>query len=230
VRFLPLSLRWPLRKTKSSMSGKCGKLDVQQNIPAGDPVTSRTMFLLSGQGKCATKGEEGGTASKEGRFSEHGDVAGNHSKAWGVYVETFDSGDKIFYTYQAAATMKDGALQTGQNQYQITGGTGKMKGIKGSGTCKTTGTPMAAWTIHALVSRHPSEPLPRVVRREREQIAKGSRQGGPSLHLFIENSLSGPDHDLIGRRDVGPERHWESGGSSSVRFVCVLSVSGWVRR
>ncbi len=36
-----------------------------------------------------------------------------------MFVETFDSGDKIFYTYQA---------------------TGKMKGIKGSGTCKTTGT------------------------------------------------------------------------------------------
>jgi hypothetical protein len=125
-------------QTKSSMSGRCGKPDVQQNIPAGDQ--SDHVFTL-GQGKCATKGEVGGTASKEGTFSEHGDVAGNRSKAWGVYVETFDSGDKIFYTYQATATMKDGALQTGQNKYQITGGTGKMKGIKGSGTCKTTGNP-----------------------------------------------------------------------------------------
>jgi hypothetical protein len=68
--------------------------------------------------------------------TSHGDVAGNHSKAWGVYVGTFDSGDKIFYTYQATATMKDDAIQTGQNKYQITDGTGKMKGINGSGTCK----------------------------------------------------------------------------------------------
>ena len=29
---------------------------------------------------------------------------------------------------------------SGSNKYQITGGTGKMKGIKGSGTCKLTGT------------------------------------------------------------------------------------------
>jgi hypothetical protein len=28
--------------------------------------------------------------------------------------------------------------KTGQNKWQITGGTGKMKGIKGSGTCKHT--------------------------------------------------------------------------------------------
>jgi len=32
------------------------------------------------------------------------------------------------------------AFQAGENKYQITGGTGKMKGIKRSGTCKTTGT------------------------------------------------------------------------------------------
>jgi hypothetical protein len=50
------------------------------------------------------------------------------------------SGDKIFYNYQATGTMKDNAFQAEENKYQITGGTGKMKGIKGAGTCKTTGT------------------------------------------------------------------------------------------
>jgi len=124
-------------QTKIPMSGKCGKPDVEQSVPAGDQPGHD--FMLA-QGKCATKGEVGGAASKEGAFSEHRDVAGNHSKAWGVYAETFDSGDKIFYTYQATATMKDGALQTGQDKWQMTGGTGKMKGTKGSGTCKFTGT------------------------------------------------------------------------------------------
>jgi hypothetical protein len=124
-------------QTKQSMSGKCSKPDVMQSVPAGDQPGH--VFTLA-QGKCATKGEVGGVASKEGAFSEHGDETGTHSKASGVYVETFDSGDKIFYNYQATATLKDGAMQTGQNKYQITGGTGKMKGIKGSGTCTTTGT------------------------------------------------------------------------------------------
>ena len=97
---------------KYSMSGKCGKADVTQNIPAGD---------------------------KEGIFSEHDEATGTHLKGWGVYVETFDSGDKVFYAYQTTGTTKDGAFASGGNKYQITGGTGKMKGIKGSGTCKLTG-------------------------------------------------------------------------------------------
>ena len=33
----------------------------------------------------------------------------------------------------------NGIYQSGTNKYQITKGTGKMKGIKGSGTCKLTG-------------------------------------------------------------------------------------------
>jgi hypothetical protein len=124
-------------QTKQSMSGKCGKPDEQHDIAAGDQIGH--VFTMA-SGKCVTKGEVGGAASKEGVFSEHGEVSGDHSKASGVYVETFDSGDKIFYTYQATGTMKDGTFQAGENKYQITGGTGKMKGIKGSGTSKTTGT------------------------------------------------------------------------------------------
>jgi hypothetical protein len=123
-------------QTKMSLSGKCGKPDVQQNIPAGDAASH--VFVLA-QGKCETKGEVGGAASKEGAFSEHGEVTGNRSKVSGVYVETFDSGDKIFYIYQNNVTLKDGTPQTGQGKYQIASGTGKMKGIKGSGTCKHTG-------------------------------------------------------------------------------------------
>jgi hypothetical protein len=124
-------------QTKLTSSGKCGKPDEQHDIAAGDQIGH--VFMLA-SGKCVTKGEVGGAASKEGVFSEHGEVSGDHSKASGVYVETFDSGDKIFYTYEATGTMKDNAFQAGENKYQITGGTAKMTGIKGSGTCKTTGT------------------------------------------------------------------------------------------
>jgi hypothetical protein len=122
-------------QTKMSLSGKCGKPDVQQNIPAGDSPSH--VFTLA-QGTCETKGEVGGAASKEGAFSEHGEATANRSKVSGVYAETFVSGDKIFYTYQNNVTLKDGAPQTGGGKYQIASGTGKMKGIKGSGTCKIT--------------------------------------------------------------------------------------------
>jgi hypothetical protein len=123
-------------QTKFSNSGKCTKPDVMQSVSAGDK--DGHMFMIQ-QGKCASTGEIGGVKSKEGAFSEHDEATGNHSKAWGVYVETFDNGDKVFYSYQGTVTTKDGTVQAGQDKYQITGGTGKMKGIKGSGTCKLTG-------------------------------------------------------------------------------------------
>ncbi len=53
-------------------------------------------------------------------------------------METFDSGDKVFYTYTGSVTAKNGEVQSGQNKWQISGGTGKMKGLKGSGSCKHT--------------------------------------------------------------------------------------------
>jgi hypothetical protein len=123
-------------QVKSSLSGKCGKADVTQSIPAGDK--DGHTFILT-QGKCESSGEVGGAKSKEGVFSEHSEATGTRLKAWGMYVETYDSGDKIFYSYQTTATTKDGALVSGSNKYQITGGSGKMKGIKGAGTCKLTG-------------------------------------------------------------------------------------------
>jgi hypothetical protein len=122
-------------QTKFTISGKCGKADVEHSISV--PDKEGHVFKLA-QGKCVTKGEIGGATSKQGAYSEHQDAAGNLTKVWGVYVETFDSGDKVFYTYQGSVTAKNGEVQSGQNKWQISGGTGKMKGIKGTGTCKHT--------------------------------------------------------------------------------------------
>jgi hypothetical protein len=124
-------------QTKATFTGKCSKPDIQQSVTIPDQPGHA--FTLA-QGKCTTTmGEIGGAKSKEGAFSEHGEVMGTRMKNSGVYVETYDSGDKVYYTYQTTGTTKDGAFQGGSNKYQITGGTGKMKGIKGSGSCKLTG-------------------------------------------------------------------------------------------
>lgn len=123
-------------QTKYTISGKCAKADNPQSIPAGDK--DGHVFMVQ-QGKCTTdKGGAGDAKSKDGVYSEHDEVMGNHLKAWGVYVENYENGDKVFYTYQGASTTKDGALTSGSNTWRLTGGTGKMKGITGSGGCKLT--------------------------------------------------------------------------------------------
>lgn len=119
-------------QTKNSISGSCAKADVEQSVPAGDQPGH--VFMVA-QGKCTPKGETGGAMAKEGAYSEHRDVTASRMKAWGVYVETYDSGDKIVYNYQLSVGVKDGAVTSGKGTYQATSGTGKMKGIKATGTC-----------------------------------------------------------------------------------------------
>lgn len=124
-------------QTKSTFSGKCAKPDNVQSIPAGDK--DGHMFMVQ-TGKCTTeKGEVAGAKSKEGMYSEHGEATGTQSKVWGLYVETYDGGDKIFYSYQGTTTAKAGGPASGANTWHLAGGTGKMKGIKGTGGCKFTG-------------------------------------------------------------------------------------------
>ena len=122
-------------QTTYNLAGKCGKPNVQ-SIPAGDK--DGHVFLVQ-QGNCeATAGDIEGAKPTSGVFAEHGEATATRSKAWGLYVQTYDSGDKVYYSYQTTATMKDGMIVSGGNKWQMTG-TGKMKGIKGSGTCKLTG-------------------------------------------------------------------------------------------
>jgi hypothetical protein len=131
-------------QTKYSFSGKCAKAENPQSIPAGDK--DGHVFMIQ-QGKCTTdKGALGDIKSKEGMYSEHDEVMGNRLKAWGVYAETYDNGDKIFYDYQGSSTTKDGALVSGSNAWHLAGGTGKMKGIKGTGSCKLT--PGEGWGLN----------------------------------------------------------------------------------
>src|ERR1039458_3263457 len=125
-------------QTKTSLSGKCGKADVQQSIPAGDQAAHA--FTLA-QGKCSAAGKVGGAAGKQGAFSEHAEITATHMKNSGVFVETFDSGDTVIYNYQGTGTMKDGAFQAETNKYEVAGGFGKKKGTKGSGGCNLTGAP-----------------------------------------------------------------------------------------
>ncbi|MGH9512316.1 MAG: hypothetical protein ACRD2U_09285 [Terriglobales bacterium] len=132
---LALAVAASSAQTKTTVSGTCSKPDAQ-SIPAGDKPDH--VFIIA-QGKCTTtKGEIAGVMSKDGTFSEHDDATPSHMRGWGVYTENYANGDKVFYNYQLSVATKDGAVQSGHNTYQATGGTGKMKGVKGKGTCTYT--------------------------------------------------------------------------------------------
>ncbi|HYY72632.1 MAG TPA: hypothetical protein VE778_03470, partial [Candidatus Bathyarchaeia archaeon] len=56
-------------------------------------------------------------------------------------VTTMESGDKFFVRYQGTGTNKDGAPVEVKGNWGFSGGSGKLKGVKGKGTyaCKPEG-------------------------------------------------------------------------------------------
>ena len=115
----------------------CGKPAMANSIEVGDqPDHAYSIDQI----KCtSTKGEIGGVKEKEGTGTEFAEVKGNKSSGHGVFVETMANGDKINVTYQTTVTTKNGQMESGSDKWQATGGTGKFKGIKASGTCTGTG-------------------------------------------------------------------------------------------
>jgi len=102
----------------------------------------------------STKGEIAGVREKQGIGTEFGEVKGDRSSGHGVFVETMSNGDMVYATYQPTLTVKDGLLQSGMDKWQYTGGTGKFKGLKGSGTCKGSGNAdgSSTWTCTGTYS------------------------------------------------------------------------------
>ena len=122
---------------KIASEWKCGKPEGANPLAIGDQPNHT---YATYQFKCtATKGEIAGVKEKEGSGTEFAEVTGDKLSGHGVFVESLAGGDKMYVSYQVTATLKNGQLQSGSNKWQITGGTGKLKGSKGGGTC--TGKP-----------------------------------------------------------------------------------------
>ena len=130
-------------QTKITGTVQCGKPDPQHVIPVGDRPDHN---LGVEQSKCTyTKPMEiGGAKSTEGVSTATNDISGNTVRTRGFHVATMDSGDKFFVWYQATGEVKEGALQ-GKGTWGFTGGSGKLKGIKGKGTytCAPSGDAVA---------------------------------------------------------------------------------------
>lgn len=124
-------------QTKMSGSGTCGKADVEHSIAVPDsPGQSFTI----GQAKCtwSKPWEIEGQATTGGVATISAHTVGNTVHQSEVYVDTFANGDKVFYSYSETGTLKNNVPQPTKGKWTISSGTGKMKGIKGSGTCSIT--------------------------------------------------------------------------------------------
>jgi hypothetical protein len=135
--FLLLSATVASAQGKLASQWNCAKPAVTHNLEAGD--RSAHAYMIS-QSKCLPGASEiGGVKEKEGTATQADEVSGDSSTFHGRFIETLENGDTVHYSYKGKATLKNGQVQTGNDNFSIIGGTGKLAGAKGSGSCKGTG-------------------------------------------------------------------------------------------
>lgn len=124
-----------LAQTKVSGSIKCDKPDPEYMIQVGDHPNHAVGV---DQAKCTwTKPMELATiASKDGSSTSSMEVSGTTVHVSGYHMSNMANGDQFFVSFHGTAAMKEGKPGNSSGTWTFTGGTGKLKGIKGKGTWK----------------------------------------------------------------------------------------------
>jgi hypothetical protein len=119
-------------QTEFAGAQKCDAPKPQYAIPVGDRP-NHVMSLV--KDKCTwTKGEIAGVMLKDEEDVIASNLAGgvSHDKGYGTARSA--NGDKLFVQFKGTTMFKDTLPETGRGTWKFTGGTGKLKGIKGDGT------------------------------------------------------------------------------------------------
>ena len=122
-------------QTKSSGTLSCGKPDPAYAIEVGDR-SGHALAISKFACTWTTPMQIADLQTKDGYDVSYGDARGTTVRASGYHVSTMSNGDKIYVHFQGNDTMKDGKPDTTEGTWSYTGGTGKLKGIKGKGTYK----------------------------------------------------------------------------------------------
>jgi len=83
--------------------------------------------------------EMAGLKSKDYTGTISSDVSGEKSQDRGYVVINMDNGDKAFVRFTGSGTTAKDGTSSGAGTWSYTGGTGKLKGLTGKGTYKSTG-------------------------------------------------------------------------------------------
>jgi len=136
-------------QTRMKLVGRmeCAKPDPSHLVPVAD-TANHAMSLMAA--KCTwSEGTIGGERLKSEDDAIASDATGNTSQDRGYGVGSVGNGDRYFIHFKGTSALKNGAPVTADCTWKFTGGTGKLKGIKGKGTCKGTFQPdgKAVWEV-----------------------------------------------------------------------------------
>ena len=130
---------------KISGTMQCGKLE-RTAMEVGDaPGHALTI------GKAACTWSEplkmGGSRTTKGDSKVLSDVRGDVSVDHGYHVGTMANGDKYHVRFDGQTKTNNGAVESQQGRWGFVGGTGKLEGLQGRGTYKSTGNADGGTTV-----------------------------------------------------------------------------------
>lgn len=144
---------------QNKMSGTltCAKADPSYKVEAGD--RSGHVYMLEKNSCAWTQAPEiGGDKGKDGYSITTTEITSTRGMTHGTHVTTMASGDKTFVAFHDEFALKDGKPADSTGHWTYTGGTGKLKGLKGKGTYKAT--PNADGTVTVAVEGEYELPAP----------------------------------------------------------------------
>ena len=125
-------------QTKISGKLNCAKPDVNSSAEVAD-AAGHMMMLTKATCTWSAPLDIGGVKTKTAIDVAIGEVHGASGSNHGYSVSTMDNGDKTTASYQGTMQMNKDGSGTFKGTWKFSSGTGKFKGIKGSGTFTGTG-------------------------------------------------------------------------------------------
>jgi hypothetical protein len=113
-------------------SSTTGKPDAQQMIDVGDRP-GQSLAIVKQSCTWTTPMEIAGLKSKSYSPAASADMSGDKSQDRGYVTVVMENGDKAIVRFTGSAIYgKDGAPQSDEGTWPFAGGTGKLKGLKGT--------------------------------------------------------------------------------------------------
>ena len=116
-------------QSKIESKWHCPKATDTQKYDVGDMADHAYAIA---KGMCTASTPDANLAEKTGAFTEFQETKKTSLNSHGRFIATASNGDKMFYSYSVAMTDPKKPVS---NKWTIDNGTGKYKGMKGSGTC-----------------------------------------------------------------------------------------------
>ena len=124
-------------QTRISGSLSCSKPDPVYSIPTGNE-SGTVMNLAKVSCTWSKTMEMAGVSTKDGSSVSASEVEGGKTKDHGIHIGSMANGDKYYVHFQSTGMVKPDHSGTSEGTWSFDGGTGKLKGLTGKGTFKST--------------------------------------------------------------------------------------------